>query len=67
MQMAITEKLMVFLNTLHCLFLHGKVNLMTEVGRKLLAVTRAGVAKGTAFPVMTAATLQILGMSERRY
>lgn len=67
MQMAITENLMVFLNPLHRLFLHGKVNLMTEVGRKLFVVTRAGIAKGISFPVMTAATLQILGMSERRY
>lgn len=37
------------------------------MAKKLLVITRAGIAEGTAFPVMTAATLQILGMSERRY
>lgn len=62
MQTAIYEKLMFLLNTMHCLFLHGKVNLMNEI--QLLP----GLAfvKGPALPVKNAATLQILGMPEKR-
>lgn len=33
MQMAIYETLILLLNAMRCLFLHGKLNLMNEMGR----------------------------------
>lgn len=65
MQMAIYEKLMFLLHTMHCLFLHGKVNLMNEMGSIQLLPGLAFV-KGTALSVKNAVTLQTLGMSEKR-
>lgn len=63
--MAIYEKLMFLLNTMHCLLTSGKVNLMNEMGSIQLLPGLAFV-KGTALSVKNAATLQILGMPEKR-
>lgn len=65
MQMAIYEKLMSLLNTMHCLFLCGKVNLMNETGSVQLLPQLAFV-KGTALSVKNTATLQILGIPEKK-
>lgn len=65
MQMAIYENLMLLLNTMHCLFLRGKVNSINAMGSIQLLPGLAFI-KGTDLSVKNTATLQILGMPGRQ-